>query len=477
MKSLENLATTLVTPSISRRTIETFIMLALACGIWLITPNLADAGRFTLLAAVAAVYGWTRSPLPDSIVAIAVVLFLVLAGVVSEASLFAAMGHEIIWLLMATFAIGAVVQQSELFQRLMARTFSRIHSVLGLMLVITITLSVMAFFIPSTSGRAALTLPLLSGISHILNNRSLNKALALLFPTVILLSAGGSLIGAGANILAVDILKQHANLEVSVLDWILLAFPFSLTTSVIACLIIYKFWLPASERQSVRASERQIRLQITLPNSKPTKQQHLLSILLASLAILWLSSAVHGINITIIALTGAVIALLPQVSGDKPKNMLKKVDVELLLFLAATMVIASALMETGAAAWLGQLIFGALPLADEANSFWLWSLLAIIVLTSHLLISSRSARVTVLITALVLPLAAMGHDLMTLTMVTTLGAGFCQTLPASAKPVALFANNEANPIHKADLLKLSLQLFPMMFVALLVFSYGQWLDM
>ncbi|WP_246713673.1 hypothetical protein [Rhizobium leguminosarum] len=75
-----------------------------------------------------------------------------------------------------------------------------------------------------------------------------------------------------------------------------------------------------------------------------------------------------------------------------------------------------------------------------------WSFFAAVVATlSHLVITSRTARATILIPALALPVAALGVDPLNLVMVVTLASGFCQTLMVSAKPVALFGAMDPPP--------------------------------
>ena len=63
----------------------------------------------------------------------------------------------------------------------------------------TAVLVVTAFAIPSTSGRAALALPVFAAMAAVLApHRRVVLALSLLFPSVILLSAVASYLGAGA---------------------------------------------------------------------------------------------------------------------------------------------------------------------------------------------------------------------------------------------------------------------------------------
>ena len=73
-----------------------------------------------------------------------------------------------------------------------------------------------------------------------------------------------------------------------------------------------------------------------------------------------------------------------------------------------------------------------------------------------------------------MPFAALGHDAELLVMVTIMGTGFCQTLPASAKPVAIFANAEPACFTSSDLARLSLHLLPIMLVSLVGYALLVW---
>jgi di/tricarboxylate transporter len=89
-------------------------------------------------------------------------------------------------------------------------------------------------------------------------------------------------------------------------------------------------------------------------------------------------------------------------------------------------------------------------------------------------ITSRTARVTVLVPALVLPIAALGYDPAGLVLLCAMGTGFCQTLPVSAKAVALFGTLDEPTYDAGDLLRLSAVLAPVVTLLLLVFALWVW---
>ena len=104
-------------------------------------------------------------------------------------------------------------------------------------------------------------------------------------------------------------------------------------------------------------------------------------------------------------------------------------------------------------------------------------LLVVIVVSTamHLLVQSRSARSSVLVPIVVALAPAAGVDPAAAAFASTAAAGFCHTLPASAKPVALFARVEDVETYSArDLLRLSLWLAPLSAGLVAAFTFWVW---
>jgi di/tricarboxylate transporter len=93
-------------------------------------------------------------------------------------------------------------------------------------------------------------------------------------------------------------------------------------------------------------------------------------------------------------------------------------------------------------------------------------------LLSHLLINSRTARVTVLL-PLLLPLAvATGQSGVLVAFIANAAMGYCLTLTISAKPVALFSTIDEDSYSAKDLLHLSTYLLPLHLVLLVACYYA-----
>ncbi|MEV8411972.1 SLC13 family permease, partial [Streptomyces niveus] len=107
-----------------------------------------------------------------------------------------------------------------------------------------------------------------------------------------------------------------------------------------------------------------------------------------------------------------------------------------------------------------------------------WLFLAGVVVIStaaHLALQSRSARSSVLVPLVVAAAMSAGVNPVAAAFASTAAAGFCHTLPASAKPVALFADLPGTPTYTPrDLLRLSALLAPLTAALVLLFALAVW---
>ncbi len=110
-----------------------------------------------------------------------------------------------------------------------------------------------------------------------------------------------------------------------------------------------------------------------------------------------------------------------------------------------------------------------------AEAPWLVVLVAVVVVSvaAHLVVTSRTARSSVLV-PVVVPLGlAAGLDPTAVAFLSTAAAGYCITLPASAKPVALFSKLD-DAYGPADLRRLSTRLLPAHLVLFTVLALWVW---
>jgi di/tricarboxylate transporter len=295
--------------------------------------------------------------------------------------------------------------------------------------------------------------------------------LALLFPTVILLSAVATLIGAGAHLITVSVLWETTGQHIGFTQWLLLGLPLAVASSHLAAeLVLLTTTRRADRTGPVHITPEQIQRHSEQPVTGPWSQaEKRCVLLLATVITLWCSEPLHRVPPALVALIGAVIAASPALGTVRLKDALKTVPWSLLLFMAATMAMGVALADSGAAKWL----VSGLPAGASPMVF-----LAVVITVStaaHLVLQSRSARSSVLVPLVVAAAAGVGVNPVAAALASTAAAGFCHTLPASAKPVALFAQLPGTPTYAPrDLLRLSAVLAPLTAALVLLFAVAVW---
>ncbi|MEV8414561.1 SLC13 family permease [Streptomyces niveus] len=436
--------------------------------------GLGGDARFTLVVFILATYTWIATSVDDTYVALGAGLALTATGVISSETLFATLGDETVWLLICAFVLAAAVSKTGLAGRAAAWLVGGAGTVRQLTHLTTAGLVVTAFAVPATSGRAALALPVFLALAKALADRKrLVVMLALLFPTVILLSAVATLIGAGAHLITVGVLWEQTGEQLSFVTWLILGLPLAVVSSHLAAeLVLLTTTRRADRTGPVRITTAQIQEHSDAPVSGPlTAPEARCLLLLGTVVLLWCSEPLHGVSPAVVALIGAVVAASPALGTVGLKDGLRTVPWPLLLFMAATMAMGIALSESGAADWL----VGWVP-GGASTPPWLFLAGVVVISTAaHLALQSRSARSSVLVPLVVAAAMSAGVNPVAAAFASTAAAGFCHTLPASAKPVALFADLPGTPTYTPrDLLRLSALLAPLTAALVLLFALAVW---
>ncbi|SDN84048.1 anion transporter [Streptomyces sp. cf386] len=435
-------------------------------------PGLGADARLTLAVFALATCAWVATPVDDTYIALGAGLALTVTGVISSDTLFGTLGDSTVWLLICAFVLAAAVTRTGLAGRAAAFLVGGARTVRQLVHLTTAALVVTAFAVPATSGRAALALPVFLALAKVLADRKrLVVMLALLFPTVILLSAVATLIGAGAHLITVSVLWQATGDRIGFTEWLLLGLPLAVASSHLAAeAVLLTATRRADRKGPVHITAEQIQEHSDHPVTGPWSQaEKRCALLLGTVVVLWCSEPLHRVPPAVVALIGAVVAASPALGTVHLKDALKTVPWSLLLFMAATMAMGVALADSGAAKWL----VDGLPAGVSPLLF-----LAVVIVIStaaHLILQSRSARSSVLVPLVVAAAVGAGVNPVAAALASTAAAGFCHTLPASAKPVTLFSDLPGTPTYTPrDLLRLSAVLAPLTAALVLLFAVAVW---
>lgn len=453
------------------------VAILLAVGVWALPADINADARFTLTVFAIAVWMWIFSKLDDTFVALGAAIVLVLANVVETESLFSALGDEQTWLLLGAFVVAASVSASGLATRAVVYLCAGQSSPRVLAHVLTAAVVATAYAIPATSGRAALIIPVFLALAASLAaHRWFIRALSLLLPVVVLLSAVGALIGAGAHLITVQILQESSYEGFSFTKWMMLGMPFALVCSHIATEIVL--------RQFSRRSDRKVTFHLSAAEISPAATQPLsqaesrVLLVLTVTIVLWCTETLHGIHPALVALLAALVVTSPWVGLLSLSKSIKKVPWNMILFMAATLALSAALTTSGATDFLAQRVLGGALSGDGAGAIFV---VAITVLSAaaHVVIQSRSGRSAALIPVVIALAPVAGVNPVAAAFISTAAAGFCHTFPASAKPLTLFHNltdeDPTMPIFtRAELTRFAAVYFPVFIALTLLFAFVVW---
>jgi di/tricarboxylate transporter len=428
--------------------------------------------RTTLTVFLLALAGWTLTELDDAFVALAAAVALTATGIGSTDELFATLGDSTVWLLVASFVTAAAVTASGLAARWSAAIVGRARTVGGLLWWVTAALVVTSFVVPATSGRAALAVPLFVALRAVIDDRRVVRALALLFPTIILLSAAGSLLGAGAHLITAETIERMTGERVDYLRWLVLGMPFAAASCAMSTFVISRLFLTRSQRATALVARPGDDRTTQRGATGLTNVERRVALVTLAMVVAWATTPVHGIDPAMIAVLGALVVTSPLVAAVSLSRAIDDVPWSLILFLAATLVLGESLVTSGTAEWIADALFAGL---GATTSTWLIVIaIGAASLLSHLVIGSRSARSGVLTPIVVVVGLATGVDAAALAFMSTIAAGYCITLTSSAKPVAMFARVDGATYGDGDLLRLSGVLLPLHLGLIAVFSLVVW---
>ncbi|TXM70730.1 SLC13 family permease [Methylobacterium sp. WL120] len=447
----------------SKRTLLVACALAALCVAVSLPESLDWPARAALLAFGGAAIFWTLTELNGAYVAVAAALSLVATRAVEQQALIDGLGSKVVWLVIGTFVLGAAVAKSGLAGRLTALITGGGTTVGGLMWRMTFGILPLAFLIPSTSGRAAILLPLYRSLIEADDDERLARAVGLLIPSVIVISTICSLTGAGSHLVAVDLLERLSDKTIGFGQWMLWGLPFGLLACLVTAFVIGRLFLDRETR------ERRV-ARVEAEAGPLSAAEWRTGVVVAAMLGLWLTEGYHPFGIATVAVAGAVLLTMPVVGVLDWDEGVEAVNWSLILFIAASLVLGRALISTGAAKWLISSALTTSGITDDSPTLVVLLALSALGMSAHLYMVSHTARVAALLPPLLLLAQALHLNPVAVAFLANAGMDYCLTLPISSKALLVFQGGERQVWTSTDLLKLSAILAPA-YTALIVAAY------
>ncbi|MDQ1913554.1 DASS family sodium-coupled anion symporter [Paenibacillus sp. GD4] len=405
------------------------------------TPEgLTPVGQKSIAIFTAALILWITTPIPIYLTSMMAILLLPLIGAVKDQEVaFATLGFDVIWLMVSAFILTSAMIKSNLGRRFalwMVTTFGRTPKMT--LLVLIIINFVLAFFVPSTTARATLMVPicliLLEVYKAIPGESNLGRAMMLQGVQADAVATSGVMTATSSNIIAVGFINDQAGGHIGYMDWLLASMPTAIITMIITFFIGIKLFSIKGESNFQNAMGT---LKEELKKlGKFSLDEKKASIIFIVTVILWATGDYHknwfGFEISTeqTAVLAGLLCLLPRIGLLNWKEA--NIKWELMVFAAGAYAVGNALDKSKGAEWIIKNVVSALGLEQMSHTL-VYIVVIFLSMYSHLIFTSKTVRVTILIPAFIALAKSLGMDPVILALAAAMTMTYTITLPPHSK--------------------------------------------
>lgn len=340
--------------------------LLLAASFLLPVPaGMKPQAMFTLGVMAVAVVWWVTEALPVPVTAMMVPVLLHVVGVVDmNKSLGQAFGDSFVPFLIGVLALSVAFTRSGLGKRitylLLSLSGTRVKPVIAIYLFVSYVISM---FITDVAV-VAMMLPITVGLLRSANVKpgDSNFGRAMMMAIMLGSTLGGIATPSGvtANIITMSFLHKNAHIDVSFLDWTMIATPISLAITGVAFWLILKLFKP--EMDELPFGRERIRQELRDMGGWSSAEISTLVIFLAGAA-LWLTGDWNKLPIALVSLIILGLLSLPRIGAfDSWGPIEKGIEWGALLLVVGGFTLGMAAKESGLAHWVAQSALG--PMAN-----------------------------------------------------------------------------------------------------------------
>ena len=299
--------------------------------------------------------------IPEYMTALLFFLVAMLFDVAPAQIIFSGFHSTALWLVFGGLVVGVSIISTGLGKRIARRIVDHLQgSYLRLITGMTFVGLAFAFLMPSAMGRVVLLIPIAIVIAEHFGFKKGSKGrigvvLAITLGTF--LPAFSILPSNVANMILAGMAESQFAVEILYGEYLLLNFPILglLKTGLIIFTIA---WLYPDIPVVTEESE--------LHEIRPfSRKELILALVLIVMLILWLTDFIHHISPAWIALTGALVIMLPKIEIISQQDFNQKVSYGSLFFVAGILGLGSLLQYSGLGVMVGQKMVAMLPLTSE----------------------------------------------------------------------------------------------------------------
>ena len=391
---------------------------------------------------------WVTQAIPTYASALLAIVMLAFTGGWTQKEALAVFGQDVIWLMLAAFVITSGMEKSGFAKRLALFIVSKFGTTARrALLALGIVNLLLSFIVPSTTARAAMLLPIcmmvLQVYKAIPGESNFGKQLMIQEIHFNNITTSGILTATAGQIMAVGYITDMTGQNVSWGQWLLASMPIAILTLVASFIIgelLFKSEVKTPPASAGKAVKDELKEELKALGPITTTEIKAL-IVFGITVFLWATDGKHlnifgfQISLVMVAILAALLFYLPYIGVLNWKET--KIPWDLMVFSAGAYAAGLALDASGAASFLLNSIFDKFNL-EALPQFALFMIVMFIASFSHLVFTSKTVRVVILLPAIILIAQKVGVNPLLLALPASFTICDSITLPPHCKPNLIF---------------------------------------
>nr|WP_320056887.1 DASS family sodium-coupled anion symporter [Methanothermobacter thermautotrophicus] len=353
----------------------------LALGVYLVPlPGLRASGHAAIALLVFAVTMWATEAVPLAVTSLIILFAQPLIGVESFENAVIGFANPILFLMIGGFIMAEAIRKSGLAQRFTYYLLGRLGTSPERGLFVSIfSTGLLSAWIENVVAFAML-LPIIKEIVDIMGCSEPERGKSNYAKAMILGASFGSLAGGfGTEIGTAPNLMAAAYTSIPFLNWMIFGLPLSIAMLLVTWFLLMRIF--PSEVRALENGEALIGEKIRMMGPLSRDEKLSTGILLFAI-LLWVTAGFTGINSYSVSLIAAVMFIFAGVITWKDAQ--KNIDWGLVVFFGGALSLGSALLKTGAAAWIIDKLVGMLG-SDPSTVVVMLLLMAVAVIITQVM--------------------------------------------------------------------------------------------
>lgn len=299
---------------------------------------------------------WATAAFPEYLTAIIFFVLAMTLGIAPANVVFSGFHSSAVWVVFGGLVIGVAVQSTGFGARLARITVHWFRgSYLAILTGVVLLTAMMAFLMPSATGRIMILVPIVLALADRLgygpgsNGRT---AMTLAVGGATLYPAFGILPAAVPNLGLLGAAESIYGINITYFEYLRLHFPVIGPLSILVLPLILRVMFPDTQRRAERATD----------GAPITRDEIVLVVVLGLALVLWMTDTLHGVSPAWIAMGAAVLCLLPRVGMVPPSAVVEKVNFGPWFFVAGVIGMGAVVTSSGLGEQVGRLLFSLVEL-------------------------------------------------------------------------------------------------------------------